>query len=213
MKPLGFIYVVTCLVNGKIYVGKHEFSEDKWLNSTYLGSGIKIKRAVNKYGRKNFKRKILKLCYTINQLNGWETYFIKKLKSTDESIGYNIALGGYGFRSGDKNPCYGDGTKNPFYGHHHTEETKRKIGEKNKRPSKLKGTKMSEESRRKMSEAAKKRLSDPTKNNMYGKHHSEEAKNKNRLSHLGRKHTEEAKRKMSIARKGKKHWWSTRKVA
>lgn len=76
-----------------------------------------------------------------------------------------------------------------------------------------KGTKMSEESRRKMSEAAKKRLSDPTNNNMYGKHHSEEAKNKNRLSHLGRKHTEEAKRKMSIARKGKKHWWSTRKAA
>ena len=72
---------------------------------------------------------------------------------------------------------------------------------------------MSEESRRKMSEAAKKRLSDPTNNNMYGKHHSEEAKNKNRLSHLGRKHTEEAKRKMSIARKGKKHWWSTRKAA
>lgn len=48
---------------------------------------------------------------------------------------------------------------------------------------------------------------------MYGKHHSEEAKNKNRLSHLGRKHTEEAKRKMSIAQSGKKHWWSTRKVA
>lgn len=55
MKPLGFIYIVTCLVNGKIYVGKHEFSEDKWLNSNYLGSGIKIKRAVNKYGRKKLQ--------------------------------------------------------------------------------------------------------------------------------------------------------------
>lgn len=213
MKPLGFIYLTTNLINGKIYIGKHEFSDDKHFNATYLGSGINLKKAVDKYGRKNFKRKILKLCYTINQLNGWETYFILKYRATDKNIGYNIALGGYGFRSGERNPCFGDGTKNPFYGRHHTEETKRKIGEKNKRPSKLKGTKMSEESRRKMSEAAKRRMSDPRNNPMYGRRHSEESKLKNRLSHLGRNHTDESKMKMSIARKGKKHWWSTRKSA
>lgn len=213
MKPLGFIYLTTNLINGKIYIGKHEFSDDKKMNASYLGSGVNLKKAVDKYGRENFKRKILKLCYTINQLNGWETYFILKYKSTDKNIGYNIALGGYGFRGGVKNPYFGDGTKNPFYGRRHTDETKRKIGEKNKRPSKLKGTKMSEESKRRMSEAAKRRMSDPKNNPMYGKRHSEEAKLKNRLSHLGMKHTNDSKMKMSIARKGKKHWWSTRKSA
>ena len=43
MIPLGFIYKTTNCVNGKIYVGKHEFSKDKRLNSSYLGSGVALK--------------------------------------------------------------------------------------------------------------------------------------------------------------------------
>ena len=70
MKPIGFIYLTTCLLTNKIYVGKHEFSDNKYNNATYLGSGKYLKRALRKYGRKNFKRRILKLCYSINQLNG-----------------------------------------------------------------------------------------------------------------------------------------------
>ena len=56
MIPLGFIYKTTNLVNGKIYVGKHEFSKDKRLNSSYLGSGVALKRAIIKYGKENFNR-------------------------------------------------------------------------------------------------------------------------------------------------------------
>ena len=39
---------------------------------------------------------------------------------------------------------------------------------------------------------------------MYGKHHTEEAKYKNRIAHLGRRHTEESKRKMSESRRNER---------
>lgn len=212
MKPIGFIYKTTCLITKKIYVGKHEFSKDKRLNATYLGSGVALKRAVVKYGKENFKREILKVCYTINQLNGYETYYIIKLNAMNLSVGYNMMLGGIGFRSGENNPCYNNPTANPFYGKKHTQRVKDIISQANKgRPSVMKGKKMSEESRRKMSESAKRRMSIPENNPMFGKHWDEEHKQINREKHLGRHHTEESKKKMSEQRKGVPHWWSKKK--
>lgn len=202
---LGFIYKTTNCVNGKIYIGKHEFSENKKLNSSYLGSGVAIKRAIRKYGRKNFKREILKLCSSLNQLNGYETYYIIKLNATNPSIGYNMMLGGIGFRSGVNNPCYNNPTANPFYNKRHTQKTKELISKANKgRVPYNKGKKLlSEETRRKMSESAKKRMSIPENNPMFGKHWDEEHKQINREKHLGKRHTEETKRKMSEMRKGR----------
>ena len=89
MKPIGYIYLTTCLVNGKIYVGKHEFNGQK----NYIGSGTIFKRAVKKYGKENFKRKILRLCYSLHELRVWEHVYIVKYKSHIRSIGYNIAKG------------------------------------------------------------------------------------------------------------------------
>ena len=107
MKPIGFVYLTTNIVNGKIYVGQFKFKKDKRLNATYLGSGTVIEKAIKKYGRKNFKRKILKICFTINQLNGYETYYTLKYNPTlDPKIGYNQIIGPVR-RSGNKNPmCY-----------------------------------------------------------------------------------------------------------
>lgn len=75
------------------------------------------------------------------------------------------------------------GEKNPFYGKHHTEETKQKLREKST------GRKQTEETKQKMAEFQKKRWTNEMKeewgqkfsgenNGMYGKHHSEEAKNR-----------------------------------
>lgn len=55
MIPLGFIYKTTNCVNGKIYVGKHEFSKDKRLNSSYLG-GVQEKRTNNGKRKKHNNR-------------------------------------------------------------------------------------------------------------------------------------------------------------
>lgn len=61
----------------------------------------------------------------------------------------------------------------------------------------------SEESRKRMSISARKRCQSPTwVNPMKGKHHTEEAKEKNRLAHLGKHHSDKTKLLMSSQRKG-----------
>jgi hypothetical protein len=50
------IYKTTNLINGKIYIGKHETSD---LNDTYMGSGKVLMNAIKKYGKDSFKKEIL----------------------------------------------------------------------------------------------------------------------------------------------------------
>lgn len=85
------IYKTTNLVNGKIYVG-----QDANNNPHYLGSGVILERAVAKYGKPLFKKDILQHCSSSVHLNEQEKWWIKELKATDRSIGYNISTGGDG---------------------------------------------------------------------------------------------------------------------
>ena len=85
------IYKTTNLINGKIYVG-----QDSHNNPDYLGSGKLIQKAIKKYNKKNFKKEVLCKCKTKEELNEKEIYWIKKLKSQNRNIGYNITDGGLG---------------------------------------------------------------------------------------------------------------------
>ena len=176
MKPIGYIYLTTCFVNNKIYIGKHELNGQK----DYIGSGTLFKRAVNKYGKENFKRKILRLCYSLHELRIWEHVYIVKYKSTDRNIGYNIAKGDV--NSSEYNPAKTPEVREKIRKAHagkkrqpRSDETKRKISEA------LKNRKMSEETKLKISSSMK-------------------GKNKH---WLGKKMSEEARLNMSIAKKGK----------
>lgn len=122
---------------------------------------------------------------------------------------------------GENNPNYGNhkfaGENNPFYGKHHTDETKEKLRQinigktlsdetKRKIGNSIRGDKnhnfgkeFSEETRRKISDATKKRFADPKNHPMYGKHRTEETKQKLREKQLGRQTSEETKRKISEA--------------
>jgi len=81
-----FIYKTTNLINGKIYVGQQSTN-----NKLYLGSGKLILRAIKKYGKENFKKTIIELCESCEELNNREIYWIKALNPE-----YNLYPGGIG---------------------------------------------------------------------------------------------------------------------
>jgi len=83
------VYKTTNLVNGKFYIGK-----DAKNKPSYLGSGIAVKLAIKKYGKSNFKKEILEVCSTLDELTIREIYWIGKLNAIKN--GYNIAEGGIG---------------------------------------------------------------------------------------------------------------------
>lgn len=233
---IGFIYKTTCLVNGKIYIGQHEGN----IGDDYIGSGTIFKRAVIKYGKENFKREILRECNTHHELRIWEYFYIKKYKSQDIRIGYNVADGDvntkeynpvkslevrkkisetlkrkYANGEIDKSKIIRTGVNHPMYGKHHSEESKRKNSESRKRYAAthkhpLQGTHCSEETKRKISEGNKK----------YAREHIEIYRKKIKdylLTHnppmLGKHHSEEAKRKMSIKALMRNKWfWITNGV-
>lgn len=91
----GFIYRTTNLINGKMYIGQRTYDKfGKW--KTYLGSGTLLRRAINKYGENNFKREILEICETRQDLNNAEKKWIAKYDATQNDMYYNISSGGDG---------------------------------------------------------------------------------------------------------------------
>jgi group I intron endonuclease len=87
---MSFIYIVTNLLDGKIYIGKSKYN-----NPTYYGSGLKIGYAIKKHGIENFKKEILEECAD-DMVSEREIYYIEQYKSTIDHIGYNISKGGEG---------------------------------------------------------------------------------------------------------------------
>lgn len=143
MKKYNYIYKITNLINGKIYIGKHSSNK---IDDTYMGSGKIIKRAEQKYGLNNFIKNII--AYTDNEaaLNFLERLYIKKYKSKDLSIGYNLTDGGDGTLGISRS-----GKDHWNYGRHLSDETKRKISETNKgHMSPRKGIHLSDETKEKL---------------------------------------------------------------
>lgn len=185
---IGFIYMTTCLVNGKIYIGRHEGSDDN-----YLGSGTIFKKALKKYGKENFKREILRYCNTLHELEIWEHVFIKKYHAQNPEIGYNIADGDV--NTSEYNPAklpeVREKIRMAAIGRMISKETREKISKKNR------GMKRSLETRLKIS-----------KNNVgfKGKQHSNESKEKMSKSLRGRIFSEEHCKRISESLIGINNW-------
>lgn len=163
------IYITTNLINSKIYIGQSIHS-----NKNYLGSGVKLKKAIDKYGTENFKKEILLEVNTQEELDAAEIYFIKEYNSTDPIIGYNLNQGGQ----------YESRTSTKLH-----EETKRKISKS------LTGYKHSEKSKLKMS-----KRSSGSNNGMYNK--GEKVSGEKNGRYNGNGTTDETRRKLSEAKKG-----------
>jgi hypothetical protein len=85
------IYKITNLINKKFYIGKDTSSD-----SNYFGSGLLIKRAIEKYGLENFQKEIIDETDNYEELSLKEKYWINHFNSTNLKIGYNISKGGDG---------------------------------------------------------------------------------------------------------------------
>jgi hypothetical protein len=86
------IYQTTNLINGKMYIGKHQ-TED--LNDKYLGSGLMLLNAIKKYGDENFIKEILFIFDNEEEMNLKEAELITSDVVLSDDY-YNIAMGGYG---------------------------------------------------------------------------------------------------------------------
>ena len=181
---IGYIYLIIDLTNWKKYVGQHHYHLEK-LDSSYHGSGTIISKIYKKRPH-TLKEVYLKTCYTQEELDEWEQYYIK-FYDTLYPNGYNLRDGGNGKLF--------------------SEETRKKMSEALKgRPSPNKGKQFSDEIKRKLSEShTGKKLSEETKRKMSekrkGRHHTEESKKKMSESKKGKEFSEEHRRKISEAKK------------
>ena len=86
------VYKITNLVNGKVYIGKHQ---TKYLDDNYMGSGKLIKAAIKKYGLENFKKEILHVFETEDEMNKKEAELVTE-EFIASGISYNLCSGGNG---------------------------------------------------------------------------------------------------------------------
>lgn len=97
-------YRTVNLVNGKYYLGVHR--ERYWpvIDTSYLGSGKAITRAIKKYGWENFQREILGLYENEPDAYAVEKLYVDEHKVKDRNC-YNMVLGGLGgYKGGVKPP-------------------------------------------------------------------------------------------------------------
>lgn len=123
-------YVTTCLPTGKQYVGMHK---SNFLDDYYLGSGKILRKAIEKYGRQNFKREILEFHNNIEDAYKREEFWINKLNTLSPN-GYNISPTGGGQlpkwllkQIGIKVSKKVRGSGNGMFNKKHTEESKEKM--------------------------------------------------------------------------------------
>lgn len=92
MKVYYLVYKLTNLVNGKIYIGCHM---TKNLDDGYMGSGKRLGYAKEKYGIENFKKEILSIHETPEEMFTEESKIVNEefLKRNDI---YNLTVGGKG---------------------------------------------------------------------------------------------------------------------
>ncbi len=216
--PIGRVYLITNLTNGKRYVGITTRTLRERFNEHIADSNRRAKKplhlSIKKYGKENFKLELLEEIFNITEkeLHIKETFYIDKYNTfVDGDCGYNLV------KCSDESLIISESTrkkmsennvgeKNKFYGKHHTEESKKKIGGSvvdysgNKNP--FFGKTHTKENRQKFSDFVKTFQSGKNHPRL-GKSFTKESREKMSKSHLGVKLSDETKKRLSISLKGK----------
>lgn len=237
MKQYYYTYKIT-LLKGSLkscyYLGLH-ITDD--LNDGYCGSGRIIRDYYKKYGAiegVTYTKEILGFYNNQEELNQAEYELIGDLYKTDTKC-LNLRAGG--MQAGISNKTKDkisestkkamqrsevkekikerpilSGEDHGMYGKHHTKEAKEKIRLSNLgRKVWNKGKQSSEETKQKISENRKGKTAGEN-HPLFGKHHTDESKEKNRISHLGKPvwnsgkancYSDETRKRMSLAHSGK----------
>jgi hypothetical protein len=173
-KKYHFIYKTTNLLSGKYYIGMH--STDN-LDDGYLGSGNRLRLAIRKHGKENFKREILELFDTRKELREREEIVVNLEEIAKEEC-MNLRVGGEGGWTPEANQAFKDKLENDpefrkKFSDEQRERTLKLIKEgkiktytKENRPDNT-GIPHSQETKKKISET-KKNQTKGEKNSQYG---------------------------------------------
>lgn len=165
-----YVYQITNLLNNMIYVGKRSSKKHPDIDP-YFGSGVRIRRAIKKYGKDNFKKDVIAIVDTVEEAEELEELIVDAEFIARKDT-YNLVIGG---QKGAR-------------GLVHKEETKANISKAQIGNTHSKGCKRSEETKAKMSSAKKGKKRGP---------HTEETKAKMSEAKRGKKLSEEHKTKIS----------------
>lgn len=121
----GLIYMHTCILTGKSYIGQTTKSmEVRWKEHLLDKHKTKFHRALKKYNEKYWTHKVLAYASDKEALDNLETFYIEKYKTVE--LGYNLKTGGsHGLHSKESKELMSE--KRKGIGRPHTEESKIKI--------------------------------------------------------------------------------------
>jgi hypothetical protein len=91
-KKYHYIYKTTNIKNGKFYIGMHSTNN---IDDGYLGSGYKLKRSINKYGKENFNIEYLEFFDTTTDLINREKQLVNE-ELLKNPMCMNLVFGGNG---------------------------------------------------------------------------------------------------------------------
>ena len=153
------IYQVTNLLNSKIYIGKHQTTDP---DDSYYGSGVALKKSIAKHGKDNFKKEVLFVFQTEEEMNAKETELITE-EFVARSDTYNMGVcveGGAHFKVKSHSAETVARIKQSLS----SDENKQKLADAGRKAGSLsKGRKLSATARQNMSDAQRKAISDETK--------------------------------------------------
>lgn len=177
------VYLVTNLLNGKVYVGKTSRTlERRWVehcSEANTKSNVYFHNAIRKHGKENFDIQEIACPENEQSANNLEMVYIILFRSDNPNFGYNSTSGGEG-------SFHNDATKKKISaalvgkpGHPMSEDNKQKL------MAAVVGVPKSEEHKQKISETRKQNKYAPVG-----------------FAAGGYNHTEESKLKMSLRRRG-----------
>jgi Straboviridae putative endonuclease SegB len=91
------VYKISNLINQKFYIGAHATDD---LEDHYMGSGLSLRRAIKKYGIQNFKKEIIHICSSLDEMYDREKEELNKV--VGHKMCYNIHYGGKSWHSDPK---------------------------------------------------------------------------------------------------------------